>query len=269
MNSRTLRLHQVIVPEHIHRMTISEDAIRDLARSIEQNGLINPITVIDNGDDTYTLRAGHSRLLAHQYLNRSTIDATIRTGSVRDTAGITFAENLHRTQLSPMEEAYAIQHEHQHNLVPIDTIARVLNRTEQWVLLRLALTVMPPTLRELVHTDQLPIGSALALAAVSDDPHREYLTRYAINAGAAVTVIREWVRQWQLSQELGTGAAAPRPAMPEPGQQVVVNMPCYVCGDPHPYQDLRITRICGGCILALNQHDAPPPHHQVDATSTN
>jgi len=262
MTTRTLKLHQVIVPEHIHRITISETAIKDLAASIEQHGLINPITVIDNGDDTYTLRAGHCRLLAHQHLNRSHIEAQIRQGSVRDTEGITFAENLHRTALSPMEEAYAIKHEHEENLVPVDTIARVLHRSEDWVMQRLALTKMPPDLCELVHNAELPIGSAIALATVSDDSHRAYLTRYAIDGGAAVQVIREWVRQWQLADELGIGSAAARPEMPAPGEAITVTMPCGFCGNPHPYHLLRIVRLCGNCATAV-EGDAHPPEAVV------
>lgn len=259
MTTRTLRLHQVIVPEHIHRIDIAQDAIRDLADSIKQHGLINPITVTDNGDDTYTLRAGHCRLLAHELLGRSTIEATVREGTVRDTEGITFAENLHRTQLTPMEEAYAIKHEHEDNLVAIATIARVLHRTEDWVQQRLELVKMPPDLCELVHRRQLAIGSALALASVTDEKHRHYLQRYALDSGASVPVIAEWVRQWQLAVELGAAATAPRPALPEPGQQIEVTMPCFVCGQPHPYQALRVYRVCNSCNQELAKPSSSTP----------
>jgi ParB family chromosome partitioning protein len=252
MTTRTLRLHQVIVSDHIHRLDIDQDAIKDLAASIEQHGLINPITVIDNGDDTYTLRAGHCRLLAHQHLNRTTIEATVRNGSVRDTEGITFAENLHRTELTPMEQAYAIKHEHDDNLVPVETIARVLHRSTEWIKQRLALVAMPHEMKELVHTSALPIASALLLATITDDTHRNYLVRYAVDAGAAVPVIREWVRQWHVAQALGTPDNAPLPEMPAPGAPVVVMMPCSICGEAHPYQQLRVMRTCNDCTQRLN-----------------
>lgn len=256
MSTQTLRLHQIIVPEHIHRITIDQDALQQLADSIKENGLINPITVVDNNDMTYTLRAGHRRLLAHQLLGRNIIEASVREGSVRDTEGITFAENLEREQLSPMEEAYAIKHEHEDNLVSVKQMAKRINRTEDWIRQRLALVHMPPDLCELVHTGKLAIGSAIALATVSDDAHRRYLQTYALDAGATVAVIGEWVRQWQLAVELGNGAAAPRPEMPEPGQPITVTMPCWVCAQPHPYEQLRVFRVCRDCTIELQEKAA-------------
>lgn len=251
MSSETLRLHQIIVPEHIHRITIDQDALQTLADSIKENGLINPITVVDNGDDTYTLRAGHRRLLAHEILGRSTIEAIVRDGSVRDTEGITFAENLEREQLSPMEEAYAIKHEHEDNLVSVKQMAKRINRSEEWIRQRLALVHMPPDLCELVHQRKLPIGSAIALATVSDDVHRHYLQTYALDAGATVAVIGEWVRQWQLAAELGFATAAPKPPMPEPGQPITITMPCWICNAAHPYDQLRVFRVCNECTAEL------------------
>jgi ParB family transcriptional regulator, chromosome partitioning protein len=269
MTTRNLQLHQVIVPPHVHRFEISEDSIKDLAASIQEVGLINPITVIDNGDETYTLRAGHCRILAHEYLRRSHIQANVITGSLRDTEAVTFAENLHRTPLSPMEEAYAIQHEHTENLVSIDQIARVLHRSVEWVHQRLALVEMPPDLRDLVHRRQLPIGSALALATVTDAPHRHYLQRYAIDAGANIQVVAEWVRQWQLAAELGNAHQAPKPQMPEPGQTLVVTMPCFACGAPHPYQDLRIIRMCTPCLTATTATPQEPAHSPAPPPQPN
>jgi ParB-like chromosome segregation protein Spo0J len=184
----------------------------------------------------------------------------VRNGSVRDTEGITFAENLHRTELTPMEQAYAIKHEHEDNLVPIATMARVLHRSTEWIQQRLELVAMPPNMRELVHTSALPITSALLLATITDDTHRNYLVRYAVDAGAAVPVIREWVRQWHLAQELGTPGGAPLPDLPPAGQPVTVTMPCSVCGDAHPYQRLKVLRACDICLAALTETVTQKPY---------
>lgn len=258
MSARTLRLAQILIPEDVHRIDIDNQELQDLARSIEQLGLLNPIGVIDNGNDTYTLNDGHRRFLAHQILHRATIDCSIRTGSVRDNEAARFAENMQRAQLSPMEEAYAIKHQNEANLIPVHELARMLHRSVEWVDTRLFLTQMHPELCELVHRAALPIGSALALATVKDDTHRRYLTTYAINAGAAVSVIREWVRQWQLHEQLGATADAPRPEMPPPGEAVVVTMPCYICATPHPYQHLRVARICIDCTAQLEVSNRLP-----------
>lgn len=251
MTTRSIPLSQIIVPDDIHRVDIDDQALKDLALSISQIGLLHPITVTDNANDTYTLRAGHRRYLAHIELGRPNIEATVFNGSERDAHAARFAENLARVNLSPMEEARAIHAEHYENLTPRDVIARMLNRTVDWVNQRLDLMDMPSELCDLVHQGALPIGSALALATISDVAHRRYLQTYAQTAGATVTVVREWVRHWELAQQPGSNVIAILPPMPEPGQPVVVTMPCHICGHPHPYQELRVTRVCGDCTRLL------------------
>src|SRR5687767_6688317 len=83
-------------------------ALRELANSIEQHGLIQPISIAPDPDPTsegYIIVAGERRYRAHQLLNRTTIPAIITSG---DPAEIAVIENLQRENLHPLEEAHAL-----------------------------------------------------------------------------------------------------------------------------------------------------------------
>lgn len=84
--------------------------IASLANSIEEIGLVTPIVVENNGDGTYTLVSGQRRLLAHEHLKRTQIEATVRESS--NHGGLSrlvaaTAENVARKDMTAVEEAYA------------------------------------------------------------------------------------------------------------------------------------------------------------------
>ena len=87
------------------RKEFSKNALKELAESIEQHGLISPIAIQRaEGGEGYIIVAGERRFRAHEMLGRDTITAIITTGDPQELAVI---ENLQRENLSPLEEAEA------------------------------------------------------------------------------------------------------------------------------------------------------------------
>jgi ParB/RepB/Spo0J family partition protein len=256
MRHQSIPLHKIVLPARLHRVSIDEDALALLARSIAKDGLINAIAVTELGD-RYQLEAGHRRFLAHQRLERTHIEAKIYEAA--DNANgerIRFAENLEREDLSPMEEASAIVRAINGGGMTIEEIARMVNRTPAWIHQRLALYELPNDIAEPVHARRLAIAAALALGKVEDAAHRAYLLRYTLDAGATAAVVREWVHQWLLARAAGDAGAAPRPDLPTPGQPVIIQIPCYVCNVAMVHDKLRILRVCPACTHALAQDTA-------------
>jgi ParB family chromosome partitioning protein len=84
--------------------------IEDLAKSIEKQGLLSPITVFQRSDGKYALIAGQRRLLACKQLNWRTVPAIVRDMmSEVDATAISLVENIHRADMNPLDKARAFK----------------------------------------------------------------------------------------------------------------------------------------------------------------
>ncbi len=87
-----------------------DSTIEDLAKSIEKQGLLSPITVFQRPDGRYALVAGQRRLLACKQLGWSTISAIVRdTMTDADATAISLVENVHRADMNPRDKAIAFK----------------------------------------------------------------------------------------------------------------------------------------------------------------
>ena len=91
------------------RIEIVEDAITELANSITENGLLQPITVLEEANDRYTIVFGHRRVAAYEYLDKQDIEANILTSlDNKDLVIAPIVENLQRKDMEPIETAMAL-----------------------------------------------------------------------------------------------------------------------------------------------------------------
>jgi ParB family chromosome partitioning protein len=87
-----------------------DSSVEDLARSIERQGLLSPITVFPKPDGRYTLVAGQRRLLAFQHLGRETIPAILHEAMTEEAAtAVSLVENVHRADMNPRDKAVALK----------------------------------------------------------------------------------------------------------------------------------------------------------------
>ena len=94
---------------HQPRIELDQVAIGELANSINENGLLQPITVLENGDSTYTIVFGHRRVAAYEYLNKKNIEANILSSlDNKDLVIAPIVENLQRKDMEPIETAMAL-----------------------------------------------------------------------------------------------------------------------------------------------------------------
>ena len=104
-----LAIDQVVPNPHQPRKVIDPEAIRDLAASIESEGLLQPI-VVRPTDKGYELIAGERRWRAHQYLEKPTILARLLDASDLSSASLSLIENLHAKNSIPLRKHWDINH---------------------------------------------------------------------------------------------------------------------------------------------------------------
>lgn len=159
-------------------------SLAELAQSIKENELIQPIIVEDNGDGTYTLVAGERRLRAHQMLGRETIEANVRARSNhngRELLVMAVVENVQREDMNAMDEGEAYQRLHdEHDMAWID-IANKAGKSTSAIQQRAMLTKLDPEIKEMIRKGEFTGMSnvARALLTIPDSKARVELARQA------------------------------------------------------------------------------------------
>ena len=247
-------------PDEPHRLAMDPVALEELAASIRLEGLKQPITVRPLDTGRFEIIAGHRRLIAHQMIGATIIPGVVRQAGAADTEVERFIENNQRENLSPMEEALALQRFLDQSRLEPKLIAKRLSKTDFWLRSRMELMGLTDALKAEVHAGRLAIASALALNKVTDQSHRDYLTRYTIEGGASATVVTEWVNAWLVHQASQTDAPPPTPDWQPGATIVIIQIPCAVCATAHDHRNLNIIRVCTDCLdgIAAARNSSPP-----------
>ena len=185
-----LPLDQVVPNPHQPRKVIDPEAIRDLAASIESEGLLQPI-VVRSAEKGYELIAGERRWRAHQYLGKSTILARLLDASDLSSASLSLIENLQREELNPVEEALGYQSlVSDFNLTQAEVAERMgKSRTHITNLIRLL--QLDGELKRLLADGELSVGHAKVLLSVEDPKRRLSIGQQAVLEGWTVRQIEE------------------------------------------------------------------------------
>ena len=169
----SLPLSKVEPRQEQPRERFDEAALRDLADSIAQYGLIQPITVRKLESGYYQIIAGERRWRAARLAGLEEVPVRVIEADDRRAAELALVENLQRQDLNPMEEARGYQSLMRDFGLTQEETARSVGRSRPAVANALRLLTLDPRLTELVETGLLSAGHARALLPLSGDRQLE------------------------------------------------------------------------------------------------
>ena len=150
------------------RREFDDDSLQELANSIRQIGVVQPITLRDMGDGTYVIIAGERRWRASQRVGLTTIPAYIRTVDDENMMEMALVENIQREDLTALEVALAYQNLiEQYNLTQEQLSERV-GKNRVTVTNYLRLLKLPASVQVALRNREIDMGHARALLALSD-----------------------------------------------------------------------------------------------------
>ena len=175
------------------RTVFEEEALAELVHSLRELGLLQPVVVRPLGDDSYELIMGERRWRAAQQAGFTTIPAIVRdTGDdamLRDA----LLENLHRSQLNPLEEAAAYDQLLQDFGCTHEELAQRIGRSRPQISNTLRLLRLPPLVQRRVAAGVLSAGHARALLGLDDPAAQERLAQRIVAEGMSVRTVEEIV----------------------------------------------------------------------------
>ncbi len=188
-----LRAEQIRPNRAQPRTVFDEDEMAELVDSIREVGLLQPIVVRRLSEDSYELVMGERRWRASQQAGLDRVPAIVR--ETEDTAMLRDAllENLHRSQLNPLEEASAYAQLLEDFDCTHDELARRIGRSRPQISNTLRLLRLTPVVQRRVAAGVLSAGHARSLLAVEDSDLQDRLAQRVVAEGISVRGLEEIV----------------------------------------------------------------------------
>lgn len=155
------------------RKEFDEALINELANSIKQFGVLQPLIVSDSKNGRYTIIAGERRWRASGIAGLDKVPAIIRTSEELEQLEISIVENIQRVDLSPLEQAASIGKLHEMFGISYEKIAKRLNKAESTVNNIVRLLQLPEDARDALRDKKITEGHARSILALKNFPEQQ------------------------------------------------------------------------------------------------
>jgi len=191
--------------------------IEELAQSIKEKGVIQPLLVRRKGDN-YELIAGERRFRASNILGIKEIPVIVRDVSDQDSLELALIENIQREGLNPIEEAHAYQHLMDKFKVTQEKISEVLGKARVTITNTLRLLKLPHEIQEEMKGGRISFAHGRALLEVEDANHQRKLVQDIISRGLSVRELESLIKSSRpklIKRRIGQGQREPLVAILE------------------------------------------------------
>lgn len=190
-----LDIDRIIPGEHQPRKVFKDESIKELAESIKEKGVIQPVIVTRVGDGTFKLIAGERRLRAAKLAGLKKIPAIIKDLASRDALEIALIENIQREDLDPIETALAFERLKKEFGLTQEEIAKKVGKDRASVANYLRLLGLPEEVKNMLHEGSITFGHAKALLGIEDRSLQIEIARRIIKEGLTVRQTEEAVKK--------------------------------------------------------------------------
>lgn len=191
---RRLRIDEIVPNPEQPRTNFDDDLLEELAASIAEVGVLQPVIVRPLEEGGHALIAGERRWRAARRAGLVEIPAIVRSSEDEATLTEALIENLQREDLSALEEAAAFHQLLEKYGMTHERVAAAVGKSRSAVSNTLRLLHLPAAIQGLVERGELSAGHARALLAVSDAAYAEHIARRAAEEGWSVRQVEEAVR---------------------------------------------------------------------------
>ncbi|MBA7700155.1 Nucleoid occlusion protein [subsurface metagenome] len=245
-----IRLELIDRPRDPDRLEIGKLEVSELAASIKERGLLQPITVAEK-NGRYEVVYGDRRFLAYEELGLDKIACVVRKYDEGEIAVDRAVENLQRVDLTVLEEARVYQRMVDRGGLDDAKIGKLVGKSGGMVKRKRYLLRMPKNFQDELHSGRLLPSVGEYLMGVADESYRDYLLEMAVEHGVTLIVARGWVDDWKKSQrEIETGAVGG-------GRDIGVMedkpiyIPCDICKGPENLNKIKRISLCEGCFKII------------------
>ncbi len=193
------------------RKTFNDDSLQELADSIKEHGVIEPI-IVKKSIKGYELVAGERRLRAAKLAGLKSVPCVIRDFDDAEMMEIALLENIQREDLNPIEEAEAYQKIMELSHLSYDEFAKKFGKSKSYVVNMVGLLKLPEIVKEYTVDRKLSMAHARSLSKITDKKLCIELAEKVINNGISAHALEDIIREMnENSEEKVTKTKVQRP----------------------------------------------------------
>lgn len=187
-------LEQVIINVNQPRKTFDNDLIEELAISIKENGILQPIIVKNVSESVYVIVAGERRYRAATMAGLKTIPCVVRSFNDTESYFIAMTENIQRSNLNPIEEAmgYKTMCEN-YNLSHVE-IAKIVGKSRSHITNMINILSMPEDIHQMLIDGSISTGHAKVLKSIQSTKEQMELAQIIQNEGLSVRALEKHIK---------------------------------------------------------------------------
>lgn len=183
------------------RRTISDIELSELAQSIREHGVLQPLLISKIADD-YEIIAGERRFRAAKKAGLKTVPCIVKNYSELQTLEVALIENMQREDLGPLEQAASIKRLHDDFEQTYEQIAKRLGRAYASVANNVRLLNLPTNIQDALTAGKISEGHARSLLSLQDTNKQEVLFKQIVSQGWSVRRAEQFVKEVKASGEL-------------------------------------------------------------------
>ncbi|GBG04091.1 ParB/RepB/Spo0J family partition protein [Lactobacillus rodentium] len=176
------------------RKTFDEKSLKELAESIKENGVFQPI-IVRKSVNGYEIIAGERRFRASKLANKTTIPAIIRDFDEAQMMEVAVLENLQREDLTPLEEAQAYETLQKNLGLTQEEVSKRLGKSRPYIANYLRLLTLPQKTKRLLQHGELSMGQARTLLGLKNKDEIDALAKKVVKEGITVRQLEALVNR--------------------------------------------------------------------------
>lgn len=200
------------------RTNFKQEEIEELAASIEKDGLLQPILVRPVGDHLYQIIAGERRWQACRSIGVSAVPVRIKDADDDKALELALIENIQRSDLNPIEEAYGYRRMMERRNLTQSEVAQMMSKGRSTVANALRLLELPEDAQKLLFEEKITAGHARAILSIPSQEGRQKLTEKLLEEKLSVRETETIARL--LAGKQSTANATPRQPTPKSFKKV-------------------------------------------------
>lgn len=184
------------------RMVLNEDSLAELANSIKEHGVIEPLLVTKVGDESYELIAGERRWRASKIAGLGAVPVVIKESSPQEMLELAVIENVQRADLNPLEEAMAFDQLVKEFSMTHDQISKKIGISRPAIANKIRLLGLPEELKKGLLEGKLTEGHARAVLGLTSADNMIAVYKTIIRDNLSVRAVEELVRRLNKGKQI-------------------------------------------------------------------